>query len=170
MPGFHVNDLKSNIESLARGYLFNVYFTSAPVPVDGGENQTAYLVRSSNLPESTIDPIEVPWQGQMYKIGSTHTFNEWTCTFNVDANANIIDNFQEWMRLIHDPTTNIQGDPNTYMGEVVAELLNVSGDPISQYFLRLCWPSSVGAVELAHDNKDVAQLEVTFQYQYHEIF
>ena len=170
MPGFHVNDLKSNINSLARGYLFNVYFTAAPVPVVGGENKTAYLVRATNLPESVIDPIEVPWQGQVYKIGSTHVFNEWVCTFNVDSDAEILRNFFEWQRLVHDPETNVQGDPSIYMGEVVAELLDVNGDPISQYVLRQCWPSNIGPVELAQDNKDVSQVEITMQYQWHSIF
>lgn len=60
MPGIHVNDLKSNTGAFARGYMFNAYFDSAPVAVTGGENQVAYLVRSTSLPESTIDPITVP--------------------------------------------------------------------------------------------------------------
>lgn len=167
MPGFHVNDLKSNINSFARGYLFNVFFTAAPVPVVGGENQTAYLARATNLPESTIDPIEVPWQGQVYPIGSTHTFTEWTITFNIDSNAQIIEDFHQWQRLVHDPATNVQGDPSVYMGEVVAELINTNGDPISQYVLFHCWPTTVGAVEVSHDNKDVAQFDVTFRYLYH---
>lgn len=60
MPQFHVNALKSNLGAYARAYLFNVYFTAAPVDVVGGENIAVYLARSTTLPESTIDPIEVP--------------------------------------------------------------------------------------------------------------
>jgi hypothetical protein len=122
------------------------------------------------LPESTIDTIEVPWQGQVYKLGSTHTFPEWTITFNVDQDADIIRNFNLWSKMIHDPATNVHGNPSLYMGQVVAELLDVTGDPVSTYVMFLCWPSSVGAVEVAHDNKEVAQLDVTFQYQYHLVF
>lgn len=74
--GIHINDLKSNVEGYARGYLFNVFFEDAPISaLNGGESQTAYLVRSSTTPTGTIEEIQIPWQGQMQKIGSTHTFD-----------------------------------------------------------------------------------------------
>lgn len=167
MPGFHVNDLKSNTGAFARAYLFNVYFDSAPVPIQGGENQVAYLVRSSSLPESTIDPIEVPWQGQTYKIGSTHTFSEWECTFNVDMAANVRRQMEAWMHQIHEPSSNLQGIPDAYFGSVRLELLSVAAVPVMQYVLHQAWPSSIGALELAQDSKDVAQFSVTFNYNWH---
>ena len=167
MPGFHVNDLKSNTTTYARGYLFYVTFTSAPPAGDLTSDPTPYLVRSSSLPESTIDPIEVPWQGQMYKIGSTHTFAEWTCTFNTDISANIRRNFLTWMQSIHNPATNVQGAPADYQGEANLELLDTQGNPIMTYTLHQLWPSSIGALELAHDSKDVAQFDVTFNYNWH---
>jgi hypothetical protein len=60
--------------NFARAYLFYVKFPNSG-PVNLPENQV-FLVRSSNLPESTIDPIVVPYQGMEYKIGSTHTYSE----------------------------------------------------------------------------------------------
>ena len=62
MPGFHVNDIKTRLTSLSRAYLFDVHFTSVPPAPDlvGVDNVTHYLVRSTTLPDSTIDPIEVP--------------------------------------------------------------------------------------------------------------
>lgn len=165
MAGFHVNDLKSNLGAFARGYLFNIFFISAPVAVT--EEKISYLVRASSVPESTIDPIEVPWQGQMYKIGSTHTFSEWECTFNVDREASILTQMHEWSRLIHDPATNLQGVPSDYFGEIQIEQLDVQNNVISTFQLHQCWPSTVGAIDLAHDNKDIAQLSCTFTYNWH---
>ncbi|MFW5848021.1 MAG: hypothetical protein ACOCVF_03815 [bacterium] len=69
-------DLKSATGDYARAYLFKIYFTDAPVNITGGETLTSYLVRTSSLPESTITPIEVPYQGQMQKIASTQEFSE----------------------------------------------------------------------------------------------
>ena len=167
MPGFHVNDLKSNTGAFARAYLFNVYFEGAPVEINGGENQVAYLVRSTSLPESTIDPIEVPWQGQTYKIGSTHTFSEWECTFHTDRGANIRKQMLNWMHKIHDPSDNTQGNPEDYFAKVKLELLDTSSEPVMTYTLHQAWPSTVAAIDLAHDSKDVAQFSVTFNYNWH---
>jgi hypothetical protein len=169
MPGFSVNALKSNISSLARGYLFNCVFNFAPVPIMGGENKTAYLVRSTSLPESVIEPLVIPWQGMEAKYAQTHTYAEWECAFNVDGDADIIKNMQLWSRLIHDPATNLHGSPSLYQGEVMLELLNGSGNAIVTYMLHDVWPSTVGSIDLAQDNKDVAQLSVTFTYHYYDV-
>lgn len=166
--GIHINDLKSNVEGYARGYLFNVFFEDTPIgALNGGESQTAYLVRSSSTPTGTIEEITIPWQGQTQKIGSTHTFDTWSCTFNVDRNANIRKNMEAWQKQVHDPETNQQGIPNDYYGTVKLELLDVDGEPIMTYTLHHAWPSEVGGSEVSHENKEIMQMECTFQYNYH---
>lgn len=167
--GIHVNDLKAFAGDFARGYLFNIYFTDAPVEITGGESLTRYLVRSSTIPESTIDPIEVPWQGQMYKIASTHVYAEWEITFNLDQGAWLRKRFDEWSELIHNSGTNLHGLPSNYFGTVKAELLSgVTGLPTMTYTINNAWPSNVGAIDLAQDNKDIVQFPVTFTYTWHE--
>lgn len=168
MPGLHINDLKSNVSSFARAYFFNVFFIAAPVAVTGGENLAAYLVRSASIPESVIDPLVVPWQGQEYKLGSTHTYSEWSCTFNLDNAGLFRSRMEAWKRIVHNPATNLHGNPDEYFGTVRIELLNTYGEPTSSYTLNQAWPSTLGAVDIAHDSKEVAQLDVTFTYNWHD--
>ena len=172
MPGFHVDNLKSNIHSLTRGYLFNVYFTNVP-GVDAltgkGKEDIVYLVRSSSTPESTIDPIEVPWQGQTYKIGSTHTFGDWSCTFMIDDQAELLKNFYKWQTNVHNRDTNIQGKPVEYLGEAIVELLDVKNKVTITYELHQLWPTAVAGVEIAQDSKEVSTVDVTFAYQWHSV-
>lgn len=166
MAGIRINDLKSSIATFARQYMFHVYFTVSPITALLGDG-TAYLVRATSLPEEVIDPIEIPWQGQMYKIGSTHTFNEWTCTFNLDGEANLRKWFIQWMDRIHSPETNIHGQPSDYFGTANLQLLDPSGDIQIEYWLEQIWPNSIGALDLAYDSKEVAQFDVTFTYNWH---
>ena len=166
MPQFQVNALKANLGAFSRAYLFNIQFVSAPVGVTGGENIAVYLARATSLPESTIDPIEVPWQGQVYKIGSTHTFAEWSCTFNLDSKGELRRRMVLWSNLVHNPETNIQGTPDAYYGEIMIELLDVAGNPVMKYILHQAWPSSIAALDLAQDSKEVSQFDVTFIYNW----
>lgn len=166
--GIHINDLKSVTGDFARAYLFNAYISSAPVNVTGGETLTSYLVESTSLPTATLGDIDVPWQGQTYKIASTHEFEEWTCTYKVDVLSQVRKSFEEWMKLIHDPSTNIHGIPNAYFGEVKVELLSGQGIPVMTYTLHQAYPKSVGATELGQETKEVATFEVTFRYTWHE--
>lgn len=166
--GMRIQDLKSATGDYARAYLFQIYFTSAPVPITGGETLASYLVRTSSLPESTIEAIEVPYQGQVQKIASTHTFAEWSVTFNLDIAAELRRNFERWQRFIHDPVTNAHNIPRAYYGTVKAELLGNQGQVAMSYTLNDVWPSAIGALELGQDSKDVAQFDVTFTYNWHE--
>lgn len=168
MPQLHVNALKNNVGGYSRGYLFNVYFLIAPVNITGPENKTVYLVRSTNLPESTIDQIEVPWQGQLYKFGSTHAFTDWTCTFNLDNAADLRKEMLKWQGFVHNPTNNVHGLPDLYFGEILVELIDINGNKTMDNILHQAWPMTVGALELSHDNKDVSQFDVTFVYNWHD--
>jgi len=167
MPQFHVNDIKSNTESYARAYLFYIKFTEDHGGLD--KTKTSYLVRSSSLPEGTIDAIEVPWQGQVYKFASTHTIPEWTCSFNMDEKSDLRKNMLTWQKKAHNLADNIQGHPDEYFGEAQLELLDVKGSVILTYTLFQIWPSSVGAIELGYDNKDTVQFDVTFQFNWYEV-
>lgn len=174
MAGIRIVDLKSATGDYARAYLFNVWFTRAPVDITWStDKMTTYLVRSSSLPEETIEALEIPYQGQIQKIGTTHTYSEWTVTFNVDINASVRKKFVQWQRMIHDPVTNAHNIPSNYYGAAKVSLLSgITGQaevPVITYTLNDIWPSSIGALEVAQDNKEVAQFEVTFTYNWHEV-
>lgn len=74
MPGFNLEAFKANFRNAAKQYLFYIYINN-PVSQLGTE-RTVYFVRSSSIPEGTIDPIETAWQGMTYKQGSTFTFSD----------------------------------------------------------------------------------------------
>jgi len=165
MPGFNIDSFKSNFQDGARAYLFYVFINN---PVSGtGTDRTAYMVRSSSLPESTITPIEVPYQGMSYKLGGTHEYADWTVTFIVDMFAQIHKDFKRWQRMIHDPQTNIHGLPAMYMQDQEVWHLNQLGVPINRIKLVGAWPTSVGEVALSHDSKEISTFDVTFSYMYH---
>lgn len=165
--GLHINDLKSVTGDFSRAYLFNAYISSAPVDISGGETLASYLVSSTSLPASNLGDIDVPWQGQIYKIASTTEYEDWTCNFKVDYSSKIRKSFLDWMKLVHDGETNIHGIPNLYFGEVKVELLNGQGIPTIEYTLNNAYPKTVGEVTLAQDSKEIAMFDVVFRYTWH---
>lgn len=173
MPDNFLNDFKSNIGQLSRPYLFYVNVDSSPGVVEIPDYHK-YLVRSTSMPETTIEAIEVPFQGMMYKMGGTTTYAEWECTFNADNDMQLRKGFHDWSNAVHNPQNNAHGTPEDYLGEISIELLdpfqNFTQDPDATYTTTLygCWPSSVGSIELDYSNNtDVTQFAVTFTYLYH---
>lgn len=170
-----LSNFKSSINgNFARAYLFYVKFPD-PGAVNLPQNQR-FLVRSTSLPASTIEEIPIPYQGMVYKIGSTQVFETWECTFNADNAMSLRREFVRWMQAVHNPVNNEHGLPSNYFGKAEIEMLdpfqNFGGDGAANanYVATLydAWPSSVGALDLAYDSKEVAQFSVTFTYNWHE--
>lgn len=165
MAGFNIDSFKANFQNAARQNLFYIYLDIPDSVL--GTDKTVYLVRASGLPESTIDQIEIPWQGQSFKFGSSHTYSDWNVTFAVDIDAQIRKDFITWQELVHNPTSNEHGTPSDYMRTQRAVLLDGSGSPIMEYKLFNAWPSTVSEITLDYSAKEYAQFDVTFTYTYH---
>ena len=168
LSGFKAN-LGSNF---ARAYLFYVKIDSAPVDIP--DNQK-YLVRSASIPAHTLEEIPIPYQGMVFKIASTQTFDTWECTFNSDSKGYLRKAFVDWMNETHNAKTNEHGKPDTYFGEIVIEMLNPfqkfgEAEANAAYTCTLydAWPSSVSAIDLGYDSKEVGQFTVTWTYNWHE--
>ena len=133
-----------------------------------------YFVRGASLPASTVEPATTSWQGNAYKVGTTQTFEDFTVTFNVDVADQVHQTMTRWVHLVHNANSNLHGLPGPggggYMMDIYVHHLNHNtGLPINVYTLHGAWPTSVGAMALAYDTKELAQFEVTFSYQYHDI-
>lgn len=162
----NIESFKSHFETGARAYLF--YFEPQfPATVSTMSN-IRFLVKTANLPSSTIDENITQWQGFDYKTAGKRTYNNLTCTFNVDVNANIRKIFLGWQDLILNPITNRHAMPSEYFKEQSLYLLNPKDFSISLvYKLQFAWPSEVGDLQLdMSQTTDFATFDCTFSYTY----
>lgn len=170
MPRFDIDSYRAQFQGGARQYLF-YYKPSFPASVAGAGDidKLTFLVRSTTIPEQSMEEIPLNWQGFDYKVPGKYTYSDWTVTFNVDIDAKIQEVFYNWQRLIHDPTTNIYNLPSTVLADQQLELLDLQGTPLSKVKLIGAWPKVVGTVTLDYTSNDVAYFDLTFTYIYHVI-
>ena len=166
MPRFDIDSYRGNFQGGARAYLF-YHKPVFPTSIGGDTDMATYLVRSTSLPETSIDEITLAWQGFDFKVAGKYTYADWTVTFNCDAEANIQKHYHNWLSLIHDPTTTMYASPVNYMVDQQVELLGITGEAITKYKLFACWPKMVGNATLDYTQNDVVQFDVTFAYLYH---
>ncbi|MFA5025026.1 MAG: hypothetical protein WC503_00765 [Candidatus Shapirobacteria bacterium] len=162
----NIDAFKSNFETGARAYLF--YFEpNFPAEISLVPN-ARFLVKTANLPSSTIDENITQWQGFDYKTAGKRTYNNLTCTFNVDVNAYIRKAFLAWQDFILNPKTNKHAMPSEYFREQSLYLLNPKTFTTSLvYNLQFAWPSEVGDLQLdMSQTTDFATFDVTFSYTY----
>jgi hypothetical protein len=163
---FDIDGYRSNFQGGARSYLF-YYKPVFPGGIGTESDKATYLVRSTTLPDTSIDEIITSWQGFDYKIAGKYTYSDWTVSFNIDIDAKILEYLQNWASLIHDPTTNTYTTPVNYMVDQQIELLGLDGNVVTKYKLFGCWLKNINTVSLDYNQNDVAQIDITFSYIYH---
>ena len=161
--GFNLDDMIGKYKDFARGYLFYAR-VNAPF---GIEADHPYLVSSARLPTQTIEALNTQWQGNQYNFGGVTTFESFDITFKCDTAQILRHDFLVWMQQIHDPVSNVHGNPAEYMGQIDLTQLSGSGDPVMSYSLIRAFPTSVGEVTLDYTNKEISSFTVSFTYQYH---
>ena len=167
--GFKLDAMIGKYKDFARGYLFYAQVDTGPVAGVSIQQDHPYLVKSTTLPKQTIEVGEVDWQGNKYKFGKTSTFDAFTITFRCDTAQALRNEFLIWMKQVHDPVSNIHGNPGSYMGNVDLTQLNGQGEAVTSYKLVNAWPSDVAEITLDYSSTEISEFVVTFTYQYHQV-
>ena len=148
----------------ARSNLFKVTLTGL-----GSAEIGTYLCKATALPASTVGPIDVPFRGRVIKVSGDRTFEEWTVTIINDLDFGIRNDFEKWMNDSlnkHEGNTGDQA-PASYKKDMQIEQLAKDGSVIKSYFMKGCFPTNVGEIEVSYDSTDtIEEFDVTLAYDY----
>jgi len=165
-------------------------------PIDASTTITEraeFLVKTAQLPASTIGTIDVPFRGRMLKVAGDRTFEPWSVTVINDGEFGIRKAFETWSRGINALTENVSqlgyGDDNPgYCVDLevfqlsrdsktpnkTPQTINSPGvdgmDVVRAYKFYDAWPSAISAIDLSYESNDqIEEFTVEFQYNYYEV-
>jgi hypothetical protein len=165
-------------------------------PIDASTaitERAEFLVKTAQLPASTIGTIDVPFRGRMLKVAGDRTFEPWSVTVINDGEFGIRKAFETWSRGINALTENVSqlgyGDDNPgYCVDLEVFQLSRDGktpnktpqsitaggvdgmDVVRAYKFYDAWPSSLSAIDLSYESNDqIEEFTVEFQYNYYEV-
>ena len=156
-------------------------------------SQAEFLVKTAQLPASTIGVIDVPFRGRMLKVAGDRTFEPWSVTVINDGAFKLRKAFETWSRGVNALTENVSqlgygsGDPISYCVDMTVFQLSRDNQTPSKtptnmnslgedgmevvraYKFFDAWPSSLSAIDLSYESNDqVEEFTVEFQYNYYE--
>lgn len=134
-----------------------------------GTSDFKYFVRSTTLPDSTVEEASTFFCGNQYKQSSVRRTQDWNVTFLVNDDASIIRKFWDWHLILHNPETGSYGKPQDYMVDQTVQLLGLDGSAICTYKLINAWPKTIGPIDLDYTSNEFATVDITFSYQYHTV-
>jgi hypothetical protein len=160
-------------------------------PIDSAETNKdfRFLVKTAQLPGSTLQTMQVPFRGRTLKLAGDRVFDTWTITVLNDTNFRLRNAFEKWSNYInrHDDNSGVI-TPASYQREIVVHQLsrgtpaaNTSADTapatgsgipiLKSYKLYGCYPSAVDPIPLSYDTTDtIEEFGVTFEVQWWDAF
>ena len=163
---------------------------------DTTKNDLSFFMKGAQIPDSTVNPIAINFLGREFKVPSTdRVFQDWTVTVINDEDFRIRHVFEAWIEYMTPgkaifETAAAFGEQSTsttasggqipkgkgIFCDMSVHQMAKGGDPVKyndqylgSYFFKDAFPTSVTAIELNWDQKDVIEeFTVTFAYQYWE--
>lgn len=168
---FNVDTFRANLTGGgARPSLFDIICSN---PIDpSGDLSLKFKCKAATLPPSNLGEIAVPYFGRdIYEAGD-RTYEPWTITVINDEDFLIRNAYERWSAAINHPVNNIRNDgagisANSYKGQAIVIQYSKSGVPIKAYHMHGVWPTNVGEIPVAWENKDqIEEFTMTLRYDY----
>lgn len=128
-----------------------------------------FLVKTAEIPGSTITPIIIPFRGRQVKISGDKTFDPWTVTVLNDTNFTIRSTMERWMAHMNNHIDGQgQSRPSLYEAQLKVSQISRNENKATHSWLFVgAWPSDLGPISVSFDNENqIEEYQIAFQYQY----
>jgi hypothetical protein len=135
-------------------------------------NDSLLYIESTTLPSKTINNIQVPFMGLQFNVPGTAQFpgsNAWEVVIRMDAQLDIRDRLEDWMRTIFDEqdSTGDYSIPSGDEGTTSLILLDKAGNSLRHYDLFGCYLANLGTFTLNIGTAgEIVTAPATIAYQY----
>ena len=170
---FNINEMRAGLAlGGARPTLFQVQITN---PINNAADVIApFMIRSTSLPSSTINPIEIPYFGRKIKIAGDRTFDSWAVTVMNDEDFRVRHTMEQWHNQINSLQTNLNlnsdSSPLAYKSTALVTQYGKSGDTLRRYKFNGIFPAEISTIDLDWDSTDqIETFSVTFAYDWFEV-
>lgn len=165
---FQINDIRGNLRF---GGARPTLFEARVVGPNGLIPNFNFMCRATTLPESTINPITIPYFGRQIKIAGNRTYNDWSVQVMNDEDFAIRDSFERWHSYINSIQSNISAvAPATYKTQANVIQYGKDGTALRQYTFVGLYPNSIGNIQLDWSNTGaIEEFNVTFSYDYYVV-
>ena len=168
-----IDDFKANlIGGGARANQFRVTITPPPgIAIGLDVRRASFLVTASNLPQSQLGEIAVPFRGRnIYVTGDRPAPEPWTVTFFNDTDFMVRTAMERWHNGINNFADNT-GVTNAadYQTDLFVEQLDRDDTILKSYVFRSAFPVGITAIDLTNEETTTIEtFEVTWRYQHYE--
>lgn len=171
MP-FNINEFKSNglILGGARPSQFQVDLT---LPFSSEEaRRVQFFIQAAQIPNSSIDPINVFYFGRPIKFAGERTFMDWQVSVINDEDFPVRAILEKWQNDINTLISNKMSPDahaTNYKTNATVKQFDKKGEIVRSYIFQGLFPTQVDPIALSWAaGNEIEMFNVTFTYDYWE--
>jgi len=173
MSDFRISNFTSKL--VGGGARTNLMEMELPnVPGGGSVTEWKFMCKASQIPPSTITPIEVPYFGRNVKVaGESREFPALSTTVVNDEGHKLKAALEIWMATFNGHTSNKAeanrfSSRNNYTVQLILKMFRKDGAEDQVWKFEGCWPSNISAIDLNWDSgNQIQEFTVDWQYDYY---
>lgn len=127
-----------------------------------------FFARAASIPNSSVDPISVPYFGREIQVSGDRSFQPWNVTIQNEHNYELRILFENWSNRINTLVSNRVDPemfPTGYKADAVVTQYRGDGQAVRAYRMEGCWPINVDTIPLDWESKNqIEQFDVTLAY------
>lgn len=167
-----ISKLKSAVDSGLGPAMSSLFSVDITLPAALGAAQEAYnsntlsiLCQSASMPGTQFATADLPVYGPPIKMPYGLIYQDLSLTFLCTNNMSQRKIFEEWRRIIVDPTSNYVNYYDTYVGKIRVKKLSPAGKISHWIDYEEAYPLAILEQEMASGNNDWLKLTVIMAYR-----
>lgn len=124
----------------------------------------AYLVRTTQRPTSTFEPITIDWINTKRYIAGKHEYETLAVTLNDSIAPSGAQAVMEWIRLCFEVVSGRAGYSDFYKRDIVLKLLDPVGTVIELWDIKGAFPINITFGDLDYAASDIVEVALTLRY------
>jgi hypothetical protein len=126
----------------------------------------SYIVRASDRPIFTQDPIALPHINVERYIKGRSKWNPINITLYDPISPSGAQAVMEWVRLHHESVTGRDGYADFYKKDIIFNTLGPVGDKVEEWILKGCHITAVNFGKMSWEDNNPLSIEMTIQPDY----
>lgn len=169
---FSVSQFRAELtDGGARTSLFEVQVTNPSFV--GNNNKFIFMCKASEIPESRLSSIEVPYFGRKIKLAGHKSYATWNVTVINDEDFSVRKNMEVWQNSINSaignlPATGVGSNPLNYKSKATVKQYGKAGNILRTYNFDGLFPTLIAAIPLDWNQPDsIEEFRVDFEYDFY---
>ena len=160
---------QSSILEPLRKHRWVFQFTSIPgASTADAAVQLAFAAHTAQRPTQTYNVTELQRLNERFYLAGKITWSELPCSFYdyINGPSSSSQILWNWSNMVYNPVTGQMGFKKQYATSGTLAMLDPQGGIVQVWNLFYIWPFTVNWGELSSEDDGLAEVQVTFRYDY----